>query len=229
MKITVIMPSCSTDRLPMLIDTIDSVRASIINSTDSIYPVVVADGNEEIYKAIKEKYKRQQIGVILNIDRRDWIYSMNHILASIKSDYYVYAADDLIFPLYCINHAVETMKKHFPDGFGVVDLGRKERGTFGLFGNKLANHFPGRKVFCPEYVHYSGDSELCQAAKKMNKYVYLPEREKQVHHFRMNDETRILARRTRTRDHLIRKEREAKGYLWGIDFNRVIGGKNVTS
>jgi len=228
MKITVIMPSCSTERLPLLIGTIDSVRASIINSTDSIYPVVVADGNEQIYKAIEEKYKRDHIGVILNIDRRDWVYSMNHILKSIKSDYYVYAADDLVFPLYCINHAMATMKRNFRDGFGVVDLGRKERGTFGLFGNKLADHFPDRKVFCPEYVHYSGDSELCQAVKKMKKYVYLPKREKQVTHFRMNDETRILARRTRTRDHLIRKEREAKGYLWGIDFNLVTGGKNVS-
>jgi len=224
MKITVIMPSCSTERLPLLIDTIDSVRASVISATDEIYPVVVADGNTEIYKAIKEKYKRHKIGVILNLDRRDWIYSMNHILKHIKSDFYVYAADDLIFPLHCISHALITMKRRFPDGFGVVDLGRKERGTFGFFGRKLVDHFPDSRVFCPEYVHYSGDSELCQAVKKMNKYVYLPKREKQVHHFRMNDETRILARRTRTRDHLIRKEREKKGYLWGIDFNRVTEG-----
>lgn len=227
MKITVIMPSCSTERLSMLMDTIDSVRASKINSTDIIYPVVVADGNEEIYKAIKEKYKRRQIGVILNTERHDWIYSMNHILKTIKSDYYIYASDDLIFPLDCIKHAMATMGKHFPDGFGVVDLGRKDRGTFGLFGRKLVDHFPSSKVFCPEYVHYSGDAELCQAVKKMKRYVYLPIREKQVYHFRLNDETRILARRTRTRDHLIRKERELKGYLWGIDFNRVTGGNNV--
>ena len=224
-EITIITPSCSTERLDLLIGTIRSVLANKYKRT---HLVVVADGNEEIYKAIKKKFDMLQVTVILNPKRMDWIYSMNHILASIKSDYYIYAADDLIFPPDCIKHAMATMQKRFPDGFGVVDLGRKERGTFGLFGNKLANHFPGRKVFCPEYVHYSGDSELCQAAKKMNKYVYLPEREKQVHHFRMYDETRILARSTRTRDHLIRKEREAKGYLWGIDFNLVTGGKNVS-
>ena len=222
MKITVIMPSCSTERLPMLLDTIGSVRASFINATDTICPIVVADGNTEIQKAIKNRYKRHEVEVVLNTKRRDWIYSMNYILKNFESDYYIYAADDLIFPLHCINHALTTMKRRFKDGFGVVDLGRKERGTFGLFGRKLVDHFPDSEVFCPEYVHYSGDYELCQSVKKMKKYVYLPDRDKQVHHFRMNDETRILARGTRTRDHLIRKEREARGYLWGIDFNRVV-------
>jgi len=59
--------------------------------------------------------------------------------------------------------------------------------------------------------------------KKMKKYAFPPERKSQVTHFRMNDETRILARRVRTKDHLIREERREKDYLWGIDFNLVTG------
>ena len=216
MKITIIIPTCSSERIPLLIQTVESIQAG---SYKNVHPVIVADGNAHIFKVANKRL--HGVSVISNKERKDWVFSSNRVLKEWDSDYYIYASDDLIFPPDCIKHAMANMKRCFPDGFGVVDLGRKERGTFGLFGHKFVDHFPDSEVFCPDYVHYSGDSELCQVAKKMEKYTFPPERESQVQHFRMNDETRILARRVRTRDHDIRREREEKGYLWGIDFNLI--------
>jgi len=216
MKITIIIPTCSSERIPLLIQTVESIQAG---SYKNVHPVIVVDGNPYIQKVANKKL--HHVSVILNRERRDWIFSSNRVLEEFDSEYYIYASDDLIFPLDCIECAMATMKRCFPDGFGIVDLGRKNRGTFGLFGHKLVDHFPDGEVFCPDYIHYSGDSELCRAAKKMEKYAFPPERESQVQHFRMNDETRILARRVRTRDHEIRRRRTEKGYLWGIDFNLI--------
>jgi len=216
MKITIIIPTCSSGRIPLLLQTVKSIQAGFYKN---VHPVIVADGNLHIQEVAKEKL--HNVTVILNKERRDWIFSTNRVLKEFDSDYYVYASDDLIFPVDCLASAIEEMENKFPDGFGVVDLGKKERGTFGLFGHKFKEHFPDSQVFCPDYVHYSGDAELYQAAKKMEKYTYSPNRESQVKHFRMNDETRILARRSRSKDHEIRAEREKMGYLWGIDFNLV--------
>ena len=216
MKITIMIPTCSSGRIPLLLQTVESIQAGFYKN---VHPVIVADGNKHIEEVAKEKL--HNVSVVLNKERKDWIFSCNRILKEFDSDYYVYASDDLIFPVDCLSNAMLEMERTFPDGFGVVDLGKKERGTFGLFGCKVKEHFPNNEVFCPDYVHYSSDAELYQTAKKMNKYAYPPERESQVKHFRMNDETRILARRVRTSDHEIRKQREEKGYLWGIDFNLV--------
>ena len=216
MKITIMIPTCSDERIPLLLQTVESIQAG---DYKDVHPVIVADGNTHIYEVAKEKL--HNVTVVLNIKRRDWIYSCNRVLSEFDSDYYVYASDDLIFPTNCLKTAIETMEHRFPDGDGIVDIGRKERGTFGLMGNKFVDRFPGREAFCPDYVHYSSDAEICQAAKKLGKYTYPKDRETQVQHFRMNDETRILARSVRTSDHSIRKQREQKGYLWGIDFNLV--------
>jgi len=220
MKVTVIIPSCSSQRIPLLTGTIDSILASTYKD---VYPVIIADGNEEIYKTIKDKYYMRLLGVFLNVDRKDWVYSINHALKSLKSDYYIYASDDLIFPPDCIENAVNVMQRDYPDGDGVVSIGRKNRCVFGLMGNKFINRFPDRQVFCPDYIHYCSDSELLGTVKRLGKLTYPPDRQCQVKHFRMKDETWRLARRARTRDREIHRERQEKGYQWGIDFNRVTG------
>lgn len=216
MKITIAIPTCSSERLPLLIQMVESIQAGTYKD---VHPVVVADGNPYIAKIANKKL--HNVSIISNEKRKDWVFSINRVLKDFDSEYYIYAADDLIFPPDCIENAITTMKKRFSDGFGVVDLGKKYRGIFGLFGHKLADHFPNREVFCPDYVHYCSDGEFYHAVRKMKKYAFLPERENQVKHFRMNDETRILARRIRAEDREIWHEREEKGYLWGIDFNLI--------
>lgn len=216
MKVTIIIPTCSSGRIPLLIQTVESIQSG---SYKDIHPIIVADGNPHIYAVASKQL--HNITIVLNKKRRDWVFSMNRILREFDSDYYIYASDDLIFPPDCIKHAMAAMQKRYPDGDGVVSLGKKNRCIFGLFGQKFVNHFPNRQVFCPDYIHYHSDGELLEAVKKLKKLTFPPERESQVTHFRLNDETRILARRIRGRDRKIWHEREEKGYLWGIDFNLV--------
>jgi len=118
---------------------------------------------------------------------------------------------------------METMQERFPDGFGVVTIGKKNRSAFGLFGRKLADHFPARQVFCPDFIHYAGDSELHRTVTKLGKFAFPPKRDSGVLHARLKDQTWRLARAVRRRDHAIRIRREEKGYRWGIDFNLIAG------
>ncbi len=208
MKVTVVIPTCSTERIPLLIQTVESIQAG---SYKNVYVVIVADGNPHIQEVANKKL--HHISAILNKERKDWNFSINRVLKEFDSDYYIYASDDLIFPPDCIKHAVATMEKRFPDGFGVVTISKKNRCPFGLFGRKFAEHFPDRQVFCPDLVHYGGDSELMRTISKLGIFAYPPERESQVKHSRLKDETWKLARRTRSRDRSIFHRRQEKGYL----------------
>ena len=216
MKVIIIIPSCSSQRIPMLIKTVESIQAG---SYKDVHPIIVADGNPKIERVARGKL--HHVTVISNKERMDWVYSTNRVLKEFDSEYYIYASDDLFFPPKLIEYAMATMKKRFPDGFGVVSIGKKHRAAFGLFGRKFANHFPDRQVFCPDFIHYAGDSELRRTVANLDKFTFPPERDSMVRHARMKDETWRLARRVRTRDHEIRREREEKGYMWGVDFNLI--------
>ena len=218
MKVTVIIPTCSSERIPLLIQTVESIQAG---SYKDVYPVIVADGNPHIADVANKKLRH--VSVISNEKREDWVFSINRVLKEFDSPYYIYASDDLIFPPDCIKHAMATMEKRFPDGFGVVTISKKNRCPFGLMGRKFVEHFPDHQVFCPELIHYGGDSELMRAVCKLSIFAYPPQRESQVKHSRLKDETWKLARRTRSRDRAIYHRRQEKGYLWGVDFNLITG------
>lgn len=218
MKVTIAIPSCSSERIPLLIKAVESIQAG---EYKNVHPVIVADGNPKICEMANNKL--HNITVISNKKRMDWVFSINRVLKEFDSDYYIFASDDLVFPPDCIKCAMARMRECFPDGFGVVSIGKKNKTTFGLFGRKFAEHFPGRQVFCPDYIHYAGDSELFRAVSKLGKYAFSPKRDSSVQHFRLKDDTWRLARAVRDRDHGIRNERWEKGYMWGVDFNLVAG------
>lgn len=217
-KVTIAIPSCSSKRTPMLIKVVESIQAG---EYKNVHPIIVADGNHKIYEtALKELH---HVTVIANKERKDWVFSINRVLKEFDSDYYIFGSDDLVFPPDCIECAMTRMQECFPDGFGVVSIGKKNKTTFGLFGRKFADHFPDRQVFCPDYIHYAGDSELFRAVRELGKYAFPPKRDSSVQHFRLKDDTWRLARAVRDRDHTIRNERWEKGYMWGVDFNLVAG------
>ncbi len=216
MKVTIIIPTCSSERIPLLVKAVESIQAG---EYKDVHPVIVADGNPYIQDMANKKL--HNVSVILNPKRIGWIASVNRVLREFDSEYYVYASDDLFFPPDCIENAMRTMLQHFPDGKGVVSIGRRHRCCFGLLGRRWAEHFPDRQVFCPDYTHYHSDTELLRTVKELGVLAYMPERESQVVHHRMNDETRILARQVRSEDHAMRDRRKEKGYQWGIDFKLI--------
>ena len=220
-KVTIAIPTCSSNRIPMLIKTIETIQAG---EYKNVHPVILADGNPEIERVAKEKL--HHITVISNKERMDWVFSVNRVLKEFDSDYYIFGSDDLTFHPGSIKCAMAKMQECFPDGFGVIALAKKNKCTFGLFGRKFADHFPNRQVFCPDYIHYASDSELMRCVRALGKYDYPPERTSMVLHARPKDETWRLARSVRTRDHAMRDERLRKGYLWGVDFNLMTTVRN---
>lgn len=216
-KVTIIIPSCSSERIPMLTKTVESIQAG---SYKNIHPIIVADGNPKIEREAKEKL--HHVTVISNEKRKDWVFSINRVLKEFDSDYYIYASDDLFFPPDCIKYAMIKMQERFPDGFGVVSIGKKHRCAFGLFGRKFADHFPDRQVFCPDFIHYGSDSELWRTVSELGKFAFIAHRPSSVNHARLKDKTWRLARGVRGRDHGLYFEREKLGYRWGIDFKLLV-------
>lgn len=220
-RVTIMIPTIFLERFEMLVGTIDSIQAG---SYENIHVVIVSDGNLKLYEAVKtrnEWLKYENITVLINEKRMDWNASINRILKEVDSEYYIYASDDLVFPSDCIECAMVAMRKRFSDGFGVVSIGKKNNGAFGLFGRKWVDHFPGRQVMCPDLIHYGGDTELYRAANKLGKFAYPRKRESQVKHARPKDDTWRAARKAKRSDHAIFRKREEMGYTWGVDFNLI--------
>ena len=218
MKVTISIPTCSVERLPSLVRTVESIQSGTYKD---VHPVVIVDGSEQLYDQVRKRLK--YVSILLNKKRIDWIASTNRVLSEFTSSYYIYAADDIFFPHNCIESALLTMQDKFPDGLGVVTLGRKPRCIFGLMGDKFINLFPRRQVFCPDYTHFCSDTELLHTVKKLELFAYPPNRESQVIHKRTKDITYLLSREVRDKDFQTRYERQDKGYLWGINFGRVRG------
>ena len=216
MKVTVVIPTCSTERNLLLMEDISSIMEGTYKD---VHIIIVSDGNQKIYDLMYHKITN--VTVIMNEERIGWIASMNRVLKEYDSEYYIYASDDLIFPLDCIENAMATMQKRFPDGYGLVTISKKNRCPFGLIGTKLVDHFPERQVFCPDYRHYCSDTEFKKFVMDSDLFAFPPERESQVKHHRLNDDTRRIARQVREIDFAVRAERRERGYLWGNDFNLV--------
>ena len=196
--ITVLIPTISSERIQTLFQTVISIQAGKCRDA---HVIIISDGNPHIYKQAKKTLKN--VSVILNKERIGWPATMNKMFKELNSEYFAYASDDLIFPPDCLECAMATMKKRFPDGDGLVSLGKKNRCAFGLIGSKFADRFPDRQVFCPEFFHYGGDSELYWAVDLLNLFAYPPKRDSQVQHSRLKDESWRMARKERANDHAI--------------------------
>lgn len=221
MKVTIIIPIVSPERLSSLYREIESIQAGTYKN---VHIIIVVDGDERLYKLIKMangNLRLENISVILNKTRKDWIYSQNWVLKRFVSAYYICASDDHIFPLDCIESAVSTLLTHFPDGDGVVSLWKRNNAVIGLFGRKWTERFPERQMFCPEYTHYCADWECVEFAKKMKKLINLPDGN-QVRHEGKYDETHSLSQKVRDRDAERRRIRQERGYLWGENFDLIV-------
>jgi len=214
MKVSVIIPTY--DRLEKLKRTIKSILEGDYNK---IHIFVVIDGNKEMHL----NFPSLPVTVIRNEERMDWVFSINRALREMgDADAAIYAGDDLEFPPHSISRAMEAMKKHFPDGDGLVGLKQSCAGVdsaFGLMGRKFIERFPNRQVLCPDYIHYVSDREIGQFAKSINKFYFC--KDVIIKHDRSKDKTRELALKILGTDKATKAERARKGFLWGRDFERI--------
>jgi len=221
MKVTIIIPIVSPERLASLYREIESLQTGTYKN---IHIVVIVAGDPKLYRLIKmanENLRLQNISVVFNKERSTWIFCQNRMLKEVDSDYYIYGSDDIVFHPHSIKDAVKIMQECFPDGFGLVNLWRSNRTIIGLIGRKFVEHFPGCQVFCPDYIHYCSDTELSDTVKKLGKRARLSKQEYCAEHLQPKDNTFRLAQEVREKDAKMREKRKEKGYLWGIDFNLV--------
>jgi glycosyltransferase involved in cell wall biosynthesis len=213
MHVNVIIPT--HDRLKLLMETIKSIQESKYKDV-SIF--VIIDGNLDLLPPLLN----EDVGLFINKKRRDWVYSMNTAIRHTAGDATIYASDDLIFSKQCIGLAVHALKAKAPDGDGLVAINQDVRGcttAFGLMGRKFVERFPGRQVFCPDYIHFGSDAELGRFVRSIGKLIIAPGAD--VIHRRLNDPTHKLAKRVEQQDFAIIAERREKGYLWGKNFGRI--------
>lgn len=213
MHIDVIIPTFSRPKL--LYDTVQSLLASTHKDL-SIF--VVVDGNPNLLDVVT----RWKVAVLFNKARRDWIFSMNRALRYTHGDAVIYASDDLVFDQHCIELAAARLVCKAPTLDGLVAITQSVKGcstAFGLMGRTFIDRFPGRQVFCPDYIHYGSDFELGRYARSISR-LFLCEEAKVLHH-RPHDKTWSLAKPIETHDLPVQKQRMAKGLLWGADFERL--------
>lgn len=220
MKVTVAIPIVSHERLPLLSKAVKSLQAQTYKD---IHIVIIVDARPELYKVVKSQFASDSILVVMNEKHTYWVGSVNLVFEVFNSDYYVYAADDITFPPNCIMNAMLIMEHCFIDGFGLVNLFRKNKATFGLFGRKFAEHFPKCQVFCPDFIHYGADREITEVATELGVYdANSLTRQNQVkHQLKIEDETWREVEKIKGKDPETRRLRRKKGYKWGIDFNLV--------
>lgn len=213
MHIDILLPTY--DRFELLKKCIKSIMDGDYKDI-SIF--VIVDGNKKMIDGLKN----EPVEILFNPERLDYIISMNKAMKNIKDNAVLYASDDLIFSNNCISNAVKAMDEHFPTGDGLIALKQcqKESGAaFGLLGRNFINRFPDNMVFCPDYIHYGGDSELGRVAIAFGKAYQC--REAIVTHSQLHDNTFNLAREVKIHDRQIYKKRRHKNLLWGRTFERV--------
>lgn len=219
MTITIGIPIVCFDRLNLLIEEIKSIEKGTYKD---VHIVVIVDGNRNLYNDLKKVLPKfhVRLSIIRNGKGRGWVASINRILKEFESEYYIYGSDDLVFPPDCLEATMTTMKERFPDGFGVVTLGRKHKCIFGLIGRKWIEQFPDRQVFCPFYRHYGADAEHTAFAQRIGKFAFPKNREIQVKHHRINDRTRMFSRSSRYKDLTLWRKRLEEDRIWGVSFER---------
>ncbi len=160
----------------------------------------------------------------------------NNFITRSEADLVLFLCDDCSLNVDCLTNAVKAMQTHFPDGDGVIGLNVDNyppswpeaitQYGFRLVGRKFHARFPKGQAYCPEYYRFYVDTEMGEYSKLVGKFCFCEEARMQ--HFHPNapggtlDDTHYANRGVKQKwDNEIWNARQAKGYLWGKDFNLV--------
>jgi len=164
----------------------------------------------------------------------------NYHLKNMNADMMVYINDDVELHPECLFRVKTAMNVWFPDTDGVVSIIQENipenqacKTAFGAVGNKFADRFPERKVFCESYKRLYLDTELYEYASKHKKLFYKNDKEIApllTHYhpaFFKNemDETHTDVRKHLNADKIMYNRRKAKNLIWGDSFE-LINSKN---
>lgn len=202
-----------------------------------------------LYRAVhslrRGTYTDYTLHILLNSDHNgipDWLYAddtvihevdpdiefvarINACTSSLDGDIVTQITDTGVFQPDALEVVVDAMNMHFKDRMGVIGFDLQlARKSFYLWANRrYMDMLPRRYIYCPDYVHYSGDSELWQGADALNCF--------HLHHaiiagcVRCNDGTHRLGQSCLAMDQLMMRSRRSMGYCWGLNFNLLKASK----
>lgn len=184
--------------------------------------IIICDGDEATARQLLVD-TNGYLGRILYIrDHSGAVYCRN-LMTQCAEDAVLYATDDIEFKPNAIEVAAESMRERFPDDDGVVgfnQIGKQDFSKAGvaLVGQRFLCRYPEKKLFYPEYFHFSCQ-EIGRLASKLGK-LYFEESAKLCHHHpgwdrSEMDNTHTEARVHRRQDLRLSSERKAKEITWG--------------
>jgi len=219
--LTVVIPT--RNRIKKLEKTLESIP-----DLSYIRIEVICDGDYRTYHHLNEKYKGRRIDTVRMIKDHSGSVKCRNLSISQQEDGVLYATDDIVFHTLAIQNAYECFNKMFPDDDGVVGFiqvpgGFHETGV-ALVGQTFLRRFPSRKLFYPNYFHFSCQEvySLCQdILNKKGKNVFYQHKEAVVTHYHpckykhLVDTTHQEARVQRRNDLMLSQRRKREGLIWG--------------
>jgi len=183
--------------------------------------IVVCDGDIETAQRLMAMSDGLVNRVIFVQEHSGSVFCRNLVTQTVE-DALIYGVDDIEFMPGSIELAIERLREYYPDGDGVVGfnyVGSSQSKTATcLVGQKFLLRYPQRKLFYPDYFHFSCQ-EIDRLAAKLGKLHF--EEKAEVHHYHPAwnrsemDKTHAEARVHRESDLGLSSKRKAKGLIWG--------------
>ena len=186
--------------------------------------IIICDGDDATARQLLIESNGFLGRIIYVRDHSGSVYCRN-LMTQCAEDAVLYATDDIEFKPGAIEAAVRSMTEHFPDGDGIIGFNQGDEHSFsaagvGLLGQKFLRRYPRRKLFFPEYFHFS-----CQEIERLGnrlKRLHLEKEAKLVHYhpsFNHNevDETHREARIHRAKDLVLSSSRRVEHKIWGLN------------
>lgn len=156
---------------------------------------------------------------------------INELVAQSEASIVVVLADHIV-PRPDLIEAIAKAFEGRPEvgmvGLNITNMGPlpgvREYCFFAL-SRPFINQFPDRQVFCPDYYHFCGDTELGRFASEVGAFAFAPDAQIVTHHVNTGlavvDDTWRASRSRKTEDLAAFDERKARGLLWGKNFERL--------
>lgn len=201
---------------------LEKMLASVPTAAASlpVFVNVIFDEDWNGFEKLKDRFEVKKVGTEKHLGS----VKCRNLLSSQVPDALIYATDDMIFRPGSIDNAALAMVQHFPDDDGVVGF-VQEGNSFhptgvAMVGAKFLARYPGKQIFFPGYFHFACQ-EVYEAAMALGKFYQC--QTARLYHFhpgfhpKQMDFTHKEARAFKGKDFMIRKERQQKGLIWGIN------------
>ena len=160
---------------------------------------------------------------------------INELISTSTGDVVLVLADHVELMAGCVEAVVCDFDNAFPTLDGMVGLnitnmepkpGIREYCFFAV-GREFISRFPDGKIFCPDYYHFSGDTELGEYASGEGLFIFDEDACVFLHHPNAanapRDATHHASRILSSYDQEMRKLRRDAGLLWGMSFELLEG------